>query len=79
VTVTWTESPQCATWVTELDGTVLTVTRLGLDRWQPAAGDARGPVCRTRLQAQREAEQLAGKKAANTPKRGRGHPNRNHL
>jgi hypothetical protein len=42
MTVTWTESPQCATWVTELDGTVLTVTRLGLDRWQPAAGNARG-------------------------------------
>jgi hypothetical protein len=59
VTVTWTESPHRGTWVAELDGTVLAVTRLGLDQWQPAAGDARGPVYRTRLEAQREAEKLA--------------------
>jgi hypothetical protein len=69
--VTWSESPQRGTWAAELNGTV-PVTLLGLDRWQPAAGDARGPVQKTRLEARREAEKLAldqRKRASNSPAR----------
>jgi len=31
VAVTWSESPQRGTWLAEVNGTVLAVTRLGLD------------------------------------------------
>jgi hypothetical protein len=57
--VTWRESAQRGTWLAELNGVLLTVTRLSLDQCRPVAGDARGPVCTTRLAAQREAEELA--------------------
>jgi len=47
-------------WVAEGPGrTVLTVTRLGLERWQPNIAGRRGPVCKTRLEAQRWAEREA--------------------
>jgi hypothetical protein len=49
-------SPELSCWQAEAGGTVLTATRLAVDRWQPKAGDRRGPVCRNRLAAQRWAE-----------------------
>lgn len=59
--IAWERSPDRLVWVAQVPGTrtVLTVTRLGLDRWQPAVLDgSRGPLCRTRLAAQVAAEKL---------------------
>ena len=61
--ITWERSPDRLVWVARVPGTrtVLTVTRLGLDRWLPAVLDGpHGPVCRTRMAAQAEAEKLGG-------------------
>lgn len=78
--VTWRESAQRDTWLAELNGVLLAVTRLGVDRWKSTTGDAHGPVQKTRLEAQRKAEKLAldqRKRASNSPARvlitGEGH------
>ena len=47
--VTWWESAQRGTWLAELNGVLLAVARLGVDRWESTAGDAHGPVQKTRL------------------------------
>jgi hypothetical protein len=56
----WRQSPDLATYRAASGSAILTVTRLSLDRWQPAidvpAGRLSGPVCRTRMHAQRWAE-----------------------
>lgn len=57
---TWTRSSDRDVWVAEGPGRkLLTVTRLSVERWQPAVEDQRGPVCRTRLAAQAWAEREA--------------------
>lgn len=54
--VEWVRSPELSCWQAEVRGVMLTVTRLSVDQWVPEAGSQRGPVCRSRLAAQRWAQ-----------------------